>query len=139
MDDHQGLDGVARGLADGTVSRRRALKLGAAGVAAGIGTSLGFGSKAAARRGKRCLKCPAPTSCAESNCGLPRGNADFCVCVEDVNGKRCCVGADCEGKRCQKNGDCDTDEICSKEARQFCCSSLPGPKGVCLKRCKKPS
>ena len=134
-----GLDGLARGLADGSVSRRRALKLGAAGIVAGVAGSLGIGAEASARRrSKSCRRCTGETSCLPSDCGVPTPGFDGCVCVKSASGKKCCAAApSCEEKKCTKNSDCGGKEICSKEYAKFCCGREDG-KGVCMRRCRAP-
>jgi hypothetical protein len=145
MDEHSPaeLDSLARGLATGSLSRRGALKAGVAGVLGATAVSLGIAKPAPARkRAGACKQCGGETSCKPSMCGTPRGGEDWCVCVESVTGRQCCVGAKCGAKRCSKNSQCANDEICTKEFKKFCCASPKDDadgkskkKGVCLKRC----
>jgi hypothetical protein len=137
------VDDVARGLAAGTISRRRAIQVGAAGALAGVASTLGLSETAWGSRGrkrvKRCRKCTGETSCKPSACGIgPHGES--CVCIKATNGTKCCVVPDCT-KHCDSNADCGKRQVCSKEFNTFCCAHSHRPKagkGVCMKKCGAP-
>jgi hypothetical protein len=119
--DEYSFDELARGLATGTISRGRALKMmGAAILGGGVLTLLpgvaqgqdvgveggGCADNEKAINNKRC-----PTN----SCG--RGEAG-CRCATSVNGNKRCVKFnrdDCTGRRrCNSNSDCDNNEACVK-------------------------
>ena len=148
-EEHHSLDQLAKGLASGTLSRRRALELGGAAILGGLLGMVGLGMRPeeaqARRRRPRCLACAGPGSCASSSCGtVPSGsNATFCSCVETTSGKKCCVAAECGGQPCDSNSDCGRGQVCSTTAKGCLsggqpCSTSRKP-GICVKRCNKPA
>ena len=110
-------DALAKGLASGTISRRRALKLvGTAILGAGV---LAFG----------------PTREAEADeCGSRHGcdrrcrNRTRCRCVRTVTGNVRCVRRICCGRGCSTNGDCGNNALCMTDN---CC----GDSNECVPIC----
>jgi hypothetical protein len=120
-----GFDEAAKGLAAGTISRRRALEMtGMALLGGGLLAKLPpmatapsiidepESSTAAGSPG--CRGEPAITNrkCPIHNCG---GNPD-CFCAQAVNGKKWCVdvgNAECPKQdECDRNQDCRAGEVC---------------------------
>ena len=125
-------DELARGLANGTISRRRALRLGGAAVLGGMFAGIVLRPDlAAAGRRHRCRDCSGSPACDVGVC-----EEDFCSCVEDVRGRTCCVVASCErsGKECNDNSDCGEDRLCSPTAIS-CCGTDTTKAGICVHRC----
>ena len=130
--EHHSLDQLAKGLASGTLSRRRALELGGAAILSSLLGIVGLGlhpeEAQARRRRPRCLACAGPGSCASSDCGtVPSGSAAlFCSCVETTSGKTCCVPAECGGQPCDSNSDCGRGQVCSTTGKG-CLTGAPPP------------
>ena len=128
-------DVLAKGVASGAISRRRALKLvGAAilgggamallpGIAEGVEADAGQGCP----NGQRAInnrRCPT-NSCAAGKPG--------CRCAETVNGNNRCVRFNrdsCNNTRCNSNEDCASGEVCIKAGG--CCESR---RSVCVPTC----
>ena len=113
-------DALAKGLASGTISRRKALKL--VGTAILGGGLLAFG----------------PTREAEAaECGSRHGcdrrcrNRRRCRCVRTVTGNVRCVRRICCGRGCSTNGDCGNNALCMTEN---CC----GAGNECVPICGEP-
>jgi|SRR5215217_3381952 len=132
-----GLDEVARGLAAGTISRRRAIKLSGAALLGGVGVLSLFPHRAGAQvttqdlcSGKPAIsnrKCPQE----ESFCGTCPG----CQCARTLSGKKRCLDfgpEQCpETDECDANRDCPGDEVCVRVAG--CCG---GPRrNLCAAPC----
>jgi len=131
-------DVLAKGLASGTISRRRALKLvGAAILGGGVltllpGVAQGQVEVEAAQgcpEGQRAInnkRCPT-NSCAAGQAG--------CRCAETVNGNKRCVKfqkSDCPNTdQCDSNDDCAGDEVCIKVGG--CCGQ--SRRNLCAKAC----
>lgn len=116
-------DDLAKGVASGTITRGRALKLAGAAILGGGLLSTFFSQEAEA--GGR-PKCPdsgpgCRAQCPGSDCG----------CVKTTEGKNRCVVPSCDGKRCRSSADCPSGQVCSTTARK-CCGSR-GP--VCVPVC----
>jgi hypothetical protein len=139
------LDELATGLAEGSISRRQALKWAGFGVLGAALSSLGFADTAEAISRRKCRRrfggtpLDRPLERGQCDCGFncpgddpPCGNDPECVCLQQPNGRgfcgrhsdcrpRCTTSADCpEGSRCAINTCCD-EPICLPE----CSSSAP--------------
>src|SRR5688500_2504247 len=97
-------DELTRGLASGTLSRRRALRLMGAALVGGTLASLGIGEAAAdppgcKRKGKNCKR---DTQCCSGVCS--NGTCATCpadrVLINDTCVKICAGSEDCAGGRC---------------------------------------
>ena len=106
-------DEVAKGLAQGTITRGRALRLVGAGLVSTIlGSILGSGIAEAAPR------CPSSGPGCNARC---RNTGGFtCFCSKLTNGKTKCIVGTCEGRRCKKNNDCPSGAVCSQTAKKCC-------------------
>ena len=114
-------DELARGLASGTISRRKALKLvGAAVLGAGVLTAIPVSPAEAAECGTR------------AGCGRRCRNRRRCRCVRTVTGNVRCVRRCCTNRRCSSNGDCRNTEICMTSD---CCGSASRNRGFCVPVC----
>jgi hypothetical protein len=132
-----GFDEVAKGLAAGAISRRRALKLTGAALLSGGLLAL-FPGVAGAQNSTGCQGRPAINNrvCPETNC---RDNPD-CLCATTVAGNKRCVNLANEvcpaTDECDRNRDCPNDEVCiriggccGRPRRNLCvplCVSGPG-------------
>lgn len=131
-------DNLAKGLAGGTISRGRALKLMAGAILGGgvltllpgVARAVETDASQGCPNGQRAIndnRCPT-NSCS----GRERG----CRCAETVNGNNRCVKFNrvnqrCkEATRCNSNSDCASDEVCIKAGG--CCGDS---RHVCAKTC----
>jgi hypothetical protein len=126
------LDELSKGLATGTISRRRALKLAGAAVLGSTGLLALFPAPAGAVSDRACRGEPAINNrrCPTNRC---RGNPD-CNCARTVNGDRRCVNvnAQCPTRdECDRNRDCRRGEVCVKVGG--CCTNPD--LNVCLSLC----
>jgi hypothetical protein len=121
-----GFDEVAMGLASGTISRRRALKLACTALLGGGLLAMFPGVagaqsivpddevSAASRETRRCERGAAINNqiCPGHKCGRRRG----CFCATTVSGATRCVNlrnAQCpERDECDRNSDCPRGEVC---------------------------
>ena len=155
-------DELARGLADGTISRRQALKLSGA-FALGAALMPLFPRTAHAlssRQRRRCRQrggtvcnptgvqvcCPRGTTCGTtSTCpcagvcgGFIRGceGDSNCACALTTRGSSLCVGNFfCNpARRCDRNADCPSGSVCIVDS---CCPTSGA--GVCAPRCSSGS
>ena len=126
------LDEVAKGLAGGTISRRRALKMaGAALLGAAV---VPFSSASPAEAQETCRNRPALSNrrcTAEAICHeLP-----LCACARTVRGNKRCIDLAsrdfCAAEPCERNRDCPEGEICVKLGA--CCGVEE--RQVCARRC----
>jgi hypothetical protein len=133
-------DDLARGLADGTLTRGKALRLMGAAVVGGALGSLGIGEASAdpigcKRNGKRCTR---GTQCCSGNCsgGTCRAqtttSTTTTMCIP--NDTSCNADTQCCSGMCnQETGECDcipTDSTCNGNAG--CCSGTCNPtSGTC--------
>ena len=127
-----GLDEVAKGLAGGTISRRRALKMTGAAL---LGAALVPFSSAPAEAAGRCSNRPALSNrrCPERSI-CRQGPNQLCACARTVGGDKRCVDlieADCASEQCEHNRDCAAGEVCIKLGA--CCNE-PGLQ-VCAPPC----
>jgi hypothetical protein len=133
------LDELARGVADGSISRGQALKwLGAGAVAFAIGPLFPEQAEALTRRQRR--RCRnrggTPLERGECNCGLKcganlsrftcQGNPN-CTCHQTTEGRGFCGQSIC-GTACTASGDCLSGSKCV--VNDACCG---GP--VCVPAC----
>jgi hypothetical protein len=122
-------DELARGLASGTLSRGRALKLMGAALVGGTLASLGIGEAAAndcKRNGKRCKK---NTQCCSGNCvngtcaqtctfagdgGVGECTGANCNCFPSISGPPdyCAFAVVGSGKTCVNDSECPPGEFC---------------------------
>jgi hypothetical protein len=114
-------DDLASGLAGGTISRRRALKLAGASLLGASGLAW-FASPAEAaamcpRRGAGCAR-----RCRNTN--------KTCFCIRTASGKRRCVHPCCSTRTCTSGGQCRRGEVCLKSD---CCGG-----SVCVTLCMEP-
>jgi hypothetical protein len=111
-------DALAKGLASGTISRRKALKL--AGAAILGGGLLAFGPA----REAEAAECGSRHGC-DRRCR----NRRRCRCVETVTGNVRCVRPICCGRSsCDTNSDCGNNALCITEN---CC----GESRQCVPKC----
>jgi hypothetical protein len=123
------LDEVAKGLAQGTISRGRALRLVGAGlISTVLGSIVGSGIAEAAPR------CPNSGPGCDAQCRDTGGGT--CICVKLTNGKTKCVVPFCGGSRCSRNSQCPNGFVCSKTARRCCNRS---GDGICVPKCTTSS
>ena len=137
-----GLDEVARGLAAGTITRGRAIKLGGAALLGSMGLFTLFEGRAGAQeevtvQAGMCKHRPALSNelCGTHSCGV----CDSCSCAKTVGGRKKCVDttplmvAGCPTTdQCERNSDCPGNEYCIQIGA--CCG---GPRNFCLPRCPK--
>ena len=109
-----GFDEAAKGLAGGTISRRRALKL--TGSALLGGTLLALLPEAAEAQQQQCANKKAINNrnCPRSTCGLN----DNCRCATTVRDKKTCVNfraRSCPTRnQCNSTSDCARGRVCVK-------------------------
>ena len=124
-------DALAKGLASGSISRSRALKLvGTAILSGGLlaffpGTAQAVGCP----EGQRAIN---NRRCPRNACG---GAGDRCFCAETVNGNKRCVdlsGEECPNRdQCDSNEQCPEGELCIKVGG--CCGQ--GRRNLCARAC----
>jgi hypothetical protein len=133
------LDELARGLAEGTISRRQALKWAGLGVVGVALFSLGFADRAEAITPRRCRRRydGTPLEAGQCDCGFicggrvqlpPCGNDPDCFCYQTVTGRGFCGRNSACRRTCASNADCSPDRRCVVNT---CC---PGP-GICARPC----
>ena len=116
-------DDLASGLANGTITRGRALKLAGASLlgVAGLG--------AAAREAEAAATCPTDT---RPGCSVQCTNTrKDCRCIRTVEGRKACVRPCCSRRTCDSSSDCRRGEVCMKTD---CCEGQP----TCVRRCSEP-
>jgi hypothetical protein len=125
-----GFDEVAKGLAAGTISRRRALKLTGSALLGGGLLAL-FPRVAGAQGG--CAGRPAINNrrCPETSCG----SGINCFCATTVGGTKRCVSLENEtcpaSDECDRNSDCASGELCIKTGG--CCEG--SRRNLCVRPC----
>jgi hypothetical protein len=119
-------DDLASGLASGTISRRRALKLAGASLLGAAGL-LGSANPAEAR-----AMCPRHGTGCSRRCTGNRKARNFCFCIRQVSGRRRCVYGCCSGRTCTEGSDCRRGEVCMKSP---CCDS---GAPTCMTPCTAP-
>ena len=120
-------DDLARGLARGTLSRGRALKLVGASLVSTLLLPLVPSVAAAAPT------CPSSGPGCTARCRHTGGRK--CVCVELANGNTRCVIPFCSRFLCDRNANCPSGYVCSTTARRCC--GAPAP--VCVPKCTSTS
>jgi hypothetical protein len=133
------LDELARGLAEGAISRRQALKWAGFGVLGAALSTLGFADTAEAINPGKCVRRfeGTPLERGECNCGVmcpgddpPCGGDPGCVCLQEPSGRGFCgKHSDCT-PRCRTSRDCPKGSRC---AVNTCCG-----KPICLPKCSSP-
>ena len=141
-------DDLSQGLATGTISRRRALKLAGAAIVGSTGLLALFSRVAGAQSivdqtdevtvsshkqpgcsGERSID---NNSCPFNECGPEHSQ---CVCVRTVSGENRCVNlenARCPNRdQCDSNQDCGRGEVCIKVGG--CCGRLR--RNLCVPLC----
>ena len=114
-------DDVASGLASGTITRRRALKL----VGAALLGVAGLG--AATREAEAAPTCPADT---RPGCVVACTNTTKqCSCIRTIEGNRVCVHKCCSLRTCNSSSQCRSGEVCMKTG---CCREGEGQRCVTL-------
>jgi hypothetical protein len=129
-------DDLARGLADGTLTRGKALRLMGAALVGGSLGSLGIGEASAApggckRNGKACKK---DTQCCSGNC--VGGVCSSCPSGTTTCGTECCAGGqECVGGVCQSG-----QPICTPSCPEgeVCTEGVPGTFPFCQPICNPP-
>jgi hypothetical protein len=126
----ESLDEVAKGLAEGTISRGTAIKLSGAALLGSIGLLSLFPGVAGAEGGCEGVPAINDRRCPESPCG----NCPNCLCARTVSGRKRCLDfteAVCpERDECDRNRDCPGDAVCIQVAG--CCGSR---KNLCVPPC----
>jgi hypothetical protein len=142
-----GLDEAAKGLAAGTISRGKAIKLGGAALLGSMGLLSLFAGKAEAQAtvAGLCTNKPAinNTKCPRkaSSCGA----CPTCQCARTVSGKKRCLdfgGVECPATdQCDTNRDCTGNEVCVQVGgccghpqRNLCVPPCPTDESMCPPR-----
>ena len=133
MTEEYSFDAVARGLASGTLSRRRALKLLGAAFLGGALSLVLLPDEAEARRRRRRRgpRCPSSGTGCDERC---TNTTKDCACIRTTEGARVCVHPCCSDRRCNSSfgSRCRTGEVCM---RTNCCNE-GDQEGVCVKVCR---
>ena len=148
MDEHF-FDDLARGLDDGTITRRRALKLvGGAALGAALMPILPKQAEALGRRFRRRCRRKRGVPLEKGNChcattcktppGIHCHSNDNCFCFETLSGEGFCgvVSYTPAPVVCSSSADCPTGAVCVMERRCIntsCTSSADCPTGTCIK------
>jgi hypothetical protein len=110
----QYFDDLARGLDDGTVSRRWALKLLAGGALAAVaGWRIGVKESDAVEVARDNQTCADKPAISNRRCprNVPRcGGKNFCTCARTVDGDKKCI--DLRTAHCPTIDECDSDRDC---------------------------
>jgi hypothetical protein len=128
LTEEHSFDELARRLASGAISRRRALKLlGTAILGAALVPFLPGVAEAAPR-------CPDSGPGCRAVC--PGSNRQ-CVCIRTIEGRKVCVVPECGDPeiRCQTSQECGEKQVCAKTASKCCDGKVP----VCVRRCEVTS
>ena len=136
-------DNLVRGLADGTISRRQALKWAGVGIVGAMIATAGFPESAEALTRRRCRdKGGVPLSNGNCDCAFQCG-ADLdrfncqsdsrCYCLEKGSGGGFC-GYGGNDPQCGDFEPCDSNRDCSdSDAR--CITTLCCDRGICVRPC----
>jgi hypothetical protein len=129
LTEEHSFDELARGLASGAISRRRALKLVGTAI---LGTALVPLSPGVAEAAPRCPHSGA-AGCNVVCKGSLSGAHKRCRCVQTTEGERVCVFPECGSPNltCQTSLQCPPGQVCSTTAGECC--QAQGP--VCVRRC----
>ena len=128
-------DELARELANGTVSRRRALKLAGASFLGFAVPSVLLPGTAEARRRKHKRGGSGPRCSSGTGCDEQCTNTNkVCACVRTTEGARVCVHPCCSDRRCNSSfsNNCRSDEVC---LGTNCGCNTGNAEGVCVKVC----
>jgi hypothetical protein len=118
-------DSLPKGLANGTMSRRRTLKLvGAAILGGGVltllpGTAMGASG----------ANCPSSGAGCDTACKGDLARRRGCICIRTAEQTRTCVRPCCSDRGCSSSNDCRSGEVCM---RPECCGPV---RGVCVPKC----
>jgi hypothetical protein len=115
-------DDLASGLASGTISRRRALKLTGAALLGAAGL---FG---AANPAQAAPTCPRRGASCDRRC---KNTNKVCFCIRTISGQRRCVHPCCTFQTCTSSSQCGSGEVCM---RSPCCGDQP----TCVRLCTEP-
>ena len=119
-------DALAKGMASGTISRRKALKLAGAAI-------LGGGALTLFPRPAEAAECGSRAGCRRECRNTARCR---CVTVRSSEGTNVrCVRPCCSGRTCQTNADCSGRELCMTTD---CCDASGSGHGVCVTQCQEP-
>jgi hypothetical protein len=128
-------DELTKGLASGTISRGRAMKLAGAAILGSTGLLALFPGKAQAQGCTQGDPSINNHSCEPIDCGGTGTAGLLCVCAETVHGKNHCVPfgeLECpERDQCDRNKDCPGDQLCIKVGA--CCSGTR--RNLCIPKC----
>src|SRR3954451_2826339 len=120
-------DELTRGLASGSISRGKAIRLMGAAVVGGVLTSLGIDGEASAdqckRNGKACKK---NGQCCSGNCVNVNGTCSACTAGTTPCGTQCCQ----TGETCVNGACCPNAQVCDINppfSDVMCCA----PGSVC--------
>ena len=115
-------DQLAKGLASGTLSRGRALKLLGASVMSTVLVPLVPGMAEAS-----------VIRCSNPKCSGGCGGFSNCSCVETTEGARICALQSCSssGQRCNSSNQCPGNQRCSTTAKGCCGTRHP----ICVTPC----
>jgi hypothetical protein len=116
-------DELASGLASGTISRGRALKLAGASLASALGLAWYASPAEAAPRCPRHTRPGCTVECTNTG--------EECFCIRTVGGNKRCVYPCCSGRTCESKEDCRRSEVCM---RTRCCQERP----TCVTPCTEP-
>src|SRR5918997_3574135 len=125
-------DELARGLASGSISRGRALRLMGAALVGGTLGSFGIGGVAVAAKACKPAgqKCSKDKQCCSANCS--GGTCAACPSGATLCGTECCqTGATCVAGTC-----CPNAQVCGTGTSLTCCpSGQECADGVCRQPC----
>jgi hypothetical protein len=135
------LDELARGLATGSISRRKAIMWASYGVLGAALSSMGFAEPAEAltrRFRRRCRrKGGTPVEKGNCHCALNCGvdPSDFichsnldCICYQTTDGRAICALDPSQCNNCTTSADCPTGQKCVVKS---CCPN----QGICAAPC----
>lgn len=126
LTEEHSFDELARGLASGAISRRRALKLFGATI---LGAALLPLFPGVAEAEPRCPK--SGVGCY----AICPGSKRSCVCIRTIEGKKRCVVPECAEPEipCRTSLECGQGKVCAKTARKCC----EGGNPICVAKCPK--
>jgi hypothetical protein len=126
LTEEHSFDELARGLASGAISRRRALKLFGTTI---LGATLLPLFPGVAEADPRC-----PDSGPGCKAVCP-GSKRSCVCIKTIEGAQRCVVPECAEPEipCTTSLECGQGKVCAKTARKCC----EGGEPICVQKCPK--
>ena len=137
-----GLDEAAKGLAAGTISRGRAIKLGAAALLSSLGLFSLFEGEAGAQQAAVRGACENKPAISNNKCPLHSqsrcGACPSCTCARTVGGRKRCLDfarVECSSRdECDSARDCPGNGVCVQVGR--CCGHPEHPKrNLCVPPC----